>query len=117
MKSIRTAQAEFTRTAFRTLNSVVKPAVIAGAGNPFPVGGGAIVLEVTGRVSRKPRQVPLLATRLGNKVMVSTVRSNSQWVRNIEVDPNVVVHLCGRRRAATAEVRRGTLNVVTISLS
>jgi hypothetical protein len=61
--------------------------------------------------------VPLLATRLGNKVMVSTVRSNSQWVRNIEVDPNVVVHLCGRRRAATAEVTRGTLNVVTISLS
>ena len=117
MTSIRTAQAELTRTAFRTLNSVVKPAVIAGAGNPFPVGGGAVVLEVTGRVSLKPRQVPLLATRLGNKVTVSTVRSNSQWVRNIEVDPNVVVHLCGRRRAGTAEVTRGTLNVVTISLA
>ena len=117
MTSIRAAQAELTRTAFRTLNSVVKPAVIAGAGNPFPVGGGAIVLEVTGRVSGEQRQVPLLATRLGDKLMVSTVRSDSQWLRNIEADPNVVVHLYGKRRAATAEVTRGTLNVVAISLA
>jgi hypothetical protein len=49
--------------------------------------------------------------------MVSTVRSDSQWLRNIEADPNVVVHLYGKRRAATAEVTRGTLNVVAISLA
>ncbi len=91
--------------------------MLAGAGNPFPVGGGAIVLEVTGRVSGEPRQVPLLTTRLGDKLMVSTVRSDSQWLRNIKADPNVVVHLCGRRRTATAEVTLGTLNVVAISLA
>jgi deazaflavin-dependent oxidoreductase (nitroreductase family) len=117
MTSIRPVQAELTRTAFRTLNSVVKPAVMAGVGNPLPVGGGAIVLEVTGRVSGAPRQVPLLATRLGDKVMVSTVRSESQWLRNIEADPNVVVHLYGKRRAATAEVTRGPLNTVAITLT
>jgi deazaflavin-dependent oxidoreductase (nitroreductase family) len=117
MTSIRAAQAELTRTAFRTLNSVVKPAVIAGAGNPLHVGGGAIVLEVTGRVSGEPRQVPLLATRLGDKMMVSTVRSDSQWLRNIEAHPNVIVHLYGKRRAATAEVTRGPLNTVAIALT
>ena len=116
MTSIRTTQADLTRAAFRTLNSVVKPAVLAGAGNPLPVGGGAIVLEVTGRVSGEPRQVPLLATRLGDKVMVSTVRSDSQWLQNIEADPHVVVHLYGKRRTATAQVTRGPLNTVAITL-
>ena len=111
------AQAAITRAAFRTLNSVVKPVVLSGAGNPLPLGSGAIVLEVTGRKSGQPRQVPLLATRIGNKLMVSTVRSDSQWLRNIEADENVVVHLYGKRRDATALVTRGTLNTVTITLN
>ncbi len=117
MTSIRAAQADLTRAAFRTLNSVVKPAVLAGAGNPLPVGGGAVVLEVTGRVSGEPRQIPLLATRLGDKLMVSTVRSDSQWLQNIEADPNVVVHLYGKRRTGVADVTRGPLNTVAITLT
>ena len=47
---------------------------------------------------------------------MSTVREDSQWLRNIEADPNVVVHLYGKRRDATATVRRGPLNVVSITL-
>ncbi len=116
MECLADAQATLTRNAFRTLNSVVRPAVLAGAGNPLPVGVGAIVLEVNGRVSGEPRQVPLLANRVGDKVIVSTVRDDSQWLSNVEADPNVVVHLFGERRDGTAAVTRGPLNVVSITL-
>ncbi|MDX2378925.1 MAG: nitroreductase/quinone reductase family protein [Acidimicrobiia bacterium] len=116
MSRLADLQAAVTRTAFSTLNTVVRPAVQAGAGNPLPVGGGAIVLETTGRVSGEPRQVPLVATRVGGRLGVSTVRGDSQWLRNIEADPNVTVYLCGQPQAATATVRRGALNTVLLAL-
>ncbi len=116
MTSLRALQADVMRTAFRTLNSVVRPAVAAGVGNPLPLGGGAIVLEVTGRKSGTPRQVPLLTTRLGDRLMVSTVRDDSQWLANLEAEPACVVHLYGKRRTATATVSRGPLNTVSITL-
>ena len=109
-------RSDVTRAAFRTLNSVVKPAVTAGLGNPLPVGGGAIVLEVTGRVSGSPRQIPLLATRIGDRLMVSTVRNDSQWLANLEANSECVVHLYGKRRTATGAVSRGPLNTVTLTL-
>lgn len=116
MDRLADAQAALTRTAFRTLNSIVRPAVQAGAANPLPVGGGAVVLETTGRISGEPRRVPVVATRVGGTLAVSTVRGDSQWLRNIEADPNVRVYLCGTPRAATATVRRGPLNTVVMSL-
>jgi hypothetical protein len=110
------AQRALTRTAFRTLNSLVRPAVQAGAGNPVPLGGGAIVLETTGRRSGKPRRVPLVAARVGDHLAVTTVREDSEWLRNIESDGNVTVYLCGTPRQATATVRRGPLNTVLLAL-
>ncbi len=99
---------------FRRLNKVVKPLVKAGLGSPLPIGLGAVVLESTGRVSGEPREVPVLGFRLGGRVLVSTVRANSQWVKNLEADDQAAVWYGGHRHEATASVRRGPLNVVTL---
>jgi len=105
-----------TRGGFTALNAVVRPGVQSGIGNPLPIGVGAVVLETTGRISGLARLVPVLSTRTGNSLTVSTVRSDSQWIRNAEADSNVAVWLGGQRRDAVATVRRGALNTVRLDL-
>ncbi|MEM7141837.1 MAG: nitroreductase family deazaflavin-dependent oxidoreductase [Actinomycetota bacterium] len=106
-----------TRDAFRALNSVALPAVKAGIANPFPVGLGLVVIETTGRKSGKPRQVPLVAARIGDQVTVSTVRRSSQWIKNAEANPEVSVWLWGEKRTATASTDEGVLSTATLELS
>ena len=113
---LEAARADATQAGFRLLNSVVEPAVKAGIANPLPVGSGAILLETTGRKSGKRRSVPLLASRVCGKLAVSTVRSDSQWLKNVEADPEVTVWLQGKPREATARVARGQLNIVMLDL-
>lgn len=110
------ARRRVLRHGFRALNKLVLPAVRAGLGSPLPVGAGLVVLETTGRVSGEPRQVPLVATRVGTRVTVSTVRPSSQWVRNALADPDVAVWVGGRRRTGTASVEPGVLHVTTVVL-
>ncbi|NNC81833.1 MAG: nitroreductase family deazaflavin-dependent oxidoreductase [Acidimicrobiales bacterium] len=107
---------DLTRRGFDTLNRVMVPLVKAGVGTPPPIGLGLVVLETTGRVSGKPRQVPLVATRFGNQVNVSTVRGQSQWVKNLQAQPNGAIWVDGRKREATACVEPGPLNVASLSL-
>ena len=108
---------DVARRGFTALNSVVRPAVRAGVANPLPIGAGPILLETTGRTSGVPRQVPVLATRIGDTLNVSTVRADSQWLRNVEADGRVAVWLGGQRRTATATATRGSLNTVRIELT
>lgn len=115
MSDTQDRRPDLTQTAFRTLNRFVRPLVKAGVGSPLPIGLGAVVLESTGRVSGKTRDVPVLGLRLGDRVVVSTVRGDSQWLRNLEADDAAGVWYCGRRRDAVAAVRRGPLNVVTLT--
>ena len=106
-----------SRIGFRALNRLVHPIARSGSFSPPPAGGGLVLLETTGRTSGLPRQVPLMATRLGDRVTVSTVRADSQWMRNLEADPEASVWISGRRRPAVADVRRGPLSVVQLTLN
>ena len=94
------------RTGFGALNSVVGPLVRRGIASPLPVGVGAVVVVTTGRRSGEPREVPLMSARVGDVLVVSTVRRSSHWILNIEASPEVTVWIDGEQREGIAEVRR-----------
>ncbi|MGI9604580.1 MAG: nitroreductase/quinone reductase family protein [Acidimicrobiales bacterium] len=106
---------QLTRESFRLLNKVVTPLVEVGLGAPPPVAGtGIVLLETTGRSSGKPRRVPLVGFRLGDRAFVSTVRSDSQWVRNLESHPEATMWLDGKPRTVQSTVRSGSLTIVEL---
>lgn len=102
---------------FRSLNRMVVPAVKAGFGSPPPIGAGLVVLETRGRSSGLPRQLPLVAARFGSHVAVSTVRPRSQWVKNLQADPEASVWVNGRKRGGTATVETGPINLANLDLT
>jgi len=93
-------EAEF----YRQLNQIVEPLVRAGVGAPGLVPAGAIVVEIRGRKSGRIAKVPLLATLIGDFVLVSTVRRRSQWIKDLAANPEVRYWLGGQAREATAVV-------------
>ena len=102
-------------SGFRALNRAVLPVVQAGFGSPLPLGFGLVVLETKGRRSGAVRPVPVVAFRAGRRVTVSTVRADSQWVKNLEADSDAAIWRNGTRRSVTANVQRGPLSVVTLN--
>ncbi len=117
---LATASVEATPTlGLMAFNDTVEQLVRTGIGSPLPlpVSAGIVILETKGRVSGKPRNMPLLAQRIGNSLLVSTVRISSQWVRNLEADDAPRVVLNGKSRAVKAKVRRlGDWTVVRLDL-
>jgi deazaflavin-dependent oxidoreductase (nitroreductase family) len=86
------------------VNALLTPAIQAGLGSPLPLLWGLVVLEVRGRRSGRTRAVPLVCTDQGATLIVATVRRDSQWIRNLEAEPDAAVWLRGRRREVTARV-------------
>ena len=91
-------------TFLKTLNAVAEPLIRAGLGNPVCWPTGAIVLETTGRKTGRTRKVPVLATRIGSLLLVSTVRRRSQWLKNLAMHPSTRYWLGGRLHEASAFV-------------
>jgi hypothetical protein len=114
---LKRAHDRLSREVFRSVNRVVLPLVDRGIGSPPPAGLGAVVLETTGRRSGLTRRVPLLSIRLGDAVLVSTVRSDSHWFANLEATPEAGLRLAGRSVRARASLRRGPINVARLDVS
>ena len=90
---------------FRSLNSVVEPAVRRGFGSPTLAPAALIVLETVGFKSGTQRRTPLWSFRMGRYRIVSTARGErSFWVKNLLQQPMVSYYLGGRRRESQAIV-------------
>ena len=97
--------ANLERNFFSTLNRYVEPAVRKGVLSSRIAPAGLIVLETTGFKSGTIRSTPLLATRLGPYVLVSTVRGErSFWVKNLIKDSNIRYFIGGKARDSEALV-------------
>lgn len=95
---------DFQTQFLRDVNRGAEPLIRAGLGNPILWPTGPIVVETIGRKTGRRISVPLLATRMGDMVIVSTVRRDSQWVKNLTANPEARYWLAGRPREATAFV-------------
>jgi len=89
---------------YRGLNRVVEPLIRAGVGSPLLWPTGVIVVETTGRSTGRTYKVPLLATRIGELLLVSSVRRRSQWLKNLAAKPETHYWMAGRSHAATTLV-------------
>ena len=96
--------ASFQKEFFSGFNQLAEPLIRAGLGNPVLWPTGTIVVETVGRKTGRKINLPVLATRIGEFVVFSTVRRNSQWVKNLAAAPEVRYWLAGQPRQANAFV-------------
>lgn len=99
MKRMQRAEQVF----FRTLNSVVEPAVRKGVASSRWTPGSVIVLETTGYISGNQRRTPLLSVKLGKYRLISTSRGDrSFWMKNLKKDPAISYYLGGKKYSSRA---------------
>ncbi len=80
------------------LNRWLTPLARLGLGSPTVMQPtGLVVVEVAGRRSGVIRQVPVLGLLVPGGVLVSTVRRNSQWLKNLAAAERAHLWLWGHR--------------------
>lgn len=89
---------------FNGFNRIAEPLIRAGFGTPLFWPTGVIVVETIGRKSGRKINVPVWATRIGGMVVFSTVRRNSQWLKNLAANPEVRYWLAGQPHEAVASI-------------
>lgn len=87
---------------FFSLNQFAEPLIRAGFGNPILLPAGTIVVETIGRKTGRRINIPVVTMRFGDLMVFSTVRQNSQWLKNLAAMPNVRYWLAGQPHEATA---------------
>lgn len=93
------------RQAYSALNAVVRPSIQRGFGSPCLTPWGLVVLEHTGRRTGNKYTSPLLALRIGRRVVVTTYRTRrSHWIRNLEDRPRTHLWMHGTRKPYRARV-------------
>lgn len=95
---------DLQKTIFSLFNQIAEPLIRAGVGNPILWPTGTIVVETTGRKTGRKINIPVLAARFGDLVVFSTVRRNSQWLKNLIANPEVCYWLAGQKREAIASI-------------
>ena len=88
---------------YRTLDTFLRPIASSGVAAPGVSPIGLIVLETTGWRSGRSRRTPVLATALGDRLLVSTYRGRrSHWVQNLLRNPDIRYWTGDVSHAATA---------------
>ncbi len=88
------------------INQIVESFVRAGVGGPCRLGSGVVIIETKGRRSGLRRDIPVLAQRFGDTLFVSTIRKNSQWIRNLQADVAPTVFVDRRSRPVKVTSRQ-----------
>ena len=88
----------------KTVGSSLTPWIEMGVGNPWLWPTGAVVIEVTDKDSEKTYKLPLTATRIGNLILLTSLRRQSGWLQNMITTPEVRYWFAGRPRLAKAFV-------------
>ena len=83
--------------ALQPLNALLQPLAKAGFGAPLNLTPGLVVLETKGRVSGRNVSVPLVGYLAYPYVTIGTVRSNSQWIKNLRAADDAHLWVWGRR--------------------
>jgi hypothetical protein len=98
---------EFSRVQsdfFKTVGQSLTPLIEMGFANPLLWPTGAVVVEVTDKDSAKTYKLPLTATRIGNLILLTSLRRQAGWLQNLIVKPETRYWFAGRPRLATAVV-------------